>query len=182
MRILAVLFVVVLAGCAADPEKLNRVAVSETERMTKPSVQLSAFSDYELKPFVLSDAIAREEDKVKEAAKLEQKVKEKLAPLFAQWSSTSSVTPARTLVVQPELQKLKIVSGGARFFAGAFMGSSNIDMDLKLIDGRTGQVIAKPRIQRSASSLVGAWSVGQSDENLHDYITHITHQYILTSY
>ena len=86
------------------------------------------------------------------------------------------------MIVQPELVSLKIVSGGARFWAGAFAGSSSIDLDLKIVDSVTNQVIAKPRIARHAGAMTGAWSIGQSDENLHDYIASIVYQYLSKNY
>lgn len=78
--------------------------------------------------------------------------------------------------------RLRIVSGGARFWAGALAGGSYIDIDLRLIDGSTNNVIAKPRITKNAGAMTGGWSIGQSDKNLHDYIAHIVHEYFSTNY
>jgi len=83
MKKLSILILVFLAGCAADPAKLNAVAVEKSGRLAKPSKPFSAFFSYELKQFVLSDEVKIEADKVKQANILEQKIKEKLLPLFA---------------------------------------------------------------------------------------------------
>lgn len=182
MKKFTILFLVFLAGCAASPEKLEKVSVLEADRLAKPTKQLSTFASYQLRPMVLRKSLQGEESKVKQAAVLEQKIKKLLSPLFAKWSSSIGSGRSGTLIVQPELVSLRIVSGGARFFAGAFVGSSNIDMDLKLIDGQTNDVIAKPRITRHAGAMTGAWSIGQSDENLHDYIANIVYRYILKNY
>jgi hypothetical protein len=182
MKILSLILLVFLAGCAADPAKLDAVAATESLRLPKPSKPLSAFAAYELRPFVLSAAVTSETDKVAQADILEQKVKDKLLPLFADWSSSGGPSRSGTLIVQPELVKLKIVSGGARFWAGAFAGESSIDVDLRLTDSATNEVIAKPRITRDAGAFTGAWSIGKSDENLHDYIAHIIHQYMSSNY
>lgn len=182
MKKFAVLVLVFLAGCTATPEKLNKVAAIEANRAAKPSKPLSAFSSYELRPITLSDKIKSEPEKVEQAAVLDQKINEKLLPLFADWSSSDDTGRSGTLIVQPELVSLRIVSGGARFFAGAFAGGSKIDMDLVLIDSSTNDVIAKPRITKDAGAMTGAWSIGQSDKNLHDYISHIAYQYLLMNY
>ncbi len=182
MKKLTILIFVFLAGCAADPERLNLVAVDEANRLAKPSKPLSAFSSYELRPMILSRKVKSEAGKVKEAAILDQKIKKILSPLFAKWSSSAGSSRSGTLIVQPELVRLRIISGGARFWAGAFAGESNIDLDLRLIDGSTNNVIANPRIIKNASAMAGGWSIGQSDQNLHDYIAHIVHQYLSTSY
>ena len=58
------------------------------------------------------------------------------------------------------------------------MGESFIDLDLKLTDSATGQVVANPRVRRSASAMGGAFSIGATDRNLLDYITDIAHRYL----
>lgn len=182
MKKFAVLILVVLAGCAADPKKLNDVATSEAGHLAKPSKPLSTFSSYELKPFTLSDDVMKDDDKVEQAAVLEGKIKEKVLPLFATWSSSSSVGKTGTLVVRPAVVSLRIVSGGARFWLGALSGQSNIVLDMKLIDSSTNDVIATPRITRKAGAWAGGWSIGKSDKNLHDYITAIAHKYLVSNY
>ena len=177
-----VLFLLILTACAADPEKLNSVAEQEVTRLAPPSKPLSAFSDYELKPFVLWPEVASEAEKIREAEILEQAVQAKLLPLFSSWTASDDPERSGTLIVQPEVVELRIVSGGARFWAGIFAGDSHIDMDLKLIDATTEELIAKPRINRNAGAWAGAWSIGKSDDNLHEYIAHITHEYLASNY
>ena len=53
MKKLSLILFVFLAGCAAEPAKLYAVAVKESSRLGKPSKPLSAYSTYELKPFIL---------------------------------------------------------------------------------------------------------------------------------
>jgi hypothetical protein len=182
MKKLTLLIALLLAGCAASQEKLDSVAAVEATRLVESSKPLSAFAAYELKGMILSPEVAAKSDKVEQAAVLEQKIQEKLQPLFAEWSSSNEPGRSGTLIVQPELVKLRIVSGGARFFAGAFSGNSFIDLDLRLTDGATDSEIAKPRISKHAGAMGGAWSLGKTDTNLHDYIAHITHRYMVENY
>jgi hypothetical protein len=74
-------------------------------------------------------------------------------------------------------QRRRAILGG-----GAFAGESTIDLDLLLTDQASGQVLARPRVARSADAMTGAWSIGQSDDNLLDYITGIAYQYLVDSY
>ncbi len=78
--------------------------------------------------------------------------------------------------------KIRVISGGARFWAGALAGDSFIDMDLKLVDGATGESIAAVKIYRNASAMTGGWSIGKSDQNLDDYIVSIVHEYLSDNY
>ncbi len=174
--------VLLLTGCAADPEKLNSVAVEEAARLPKPTKAFATFADYELKPFVLSPAVTEDADKVVEAKILEEHISEKLLPLFDMWSRADPAERSGKLIVQPELVSIRIVSGGARFWVGAFAGDSNIDLDLKISEEEGGEVIAAPRIQRDADAMAGGWSIGKSDDNLHDYIAFITREYFETNY
>ena len=171
-----------MMGCSPSQESLNTTAQTESARLAKPSKPLSAFADYELKPMVLSAEVIEKADKVEESAILEAKIQEKLQPLFSEWTAADGSDRAGTLIVEARLVKLRIVGGGARFFVGAFAGDSFIDLDLTLIDGSDNSVIANPRIMRNADAMGGARSVGKTDDNLHDYIAYIVHQYMVDNY
>jgi hypothetical protein len=182
MRATILAFCLVITGCATSPETLSSVAKTEAARLAAPTQRLSTFAGYELKPMVLGEAVTMDRAKVEEAAVLERALKARIQPLIDQWTATGGTDRAGTLVIEPHLASLRVVSGGARFWAGAFAGDSSIDMDLLLTDQASGQVVSKPRITRSADAMTGAWSIGQSDDNLLDYITAITYQYLVDSY
>lgn len=182
MKKLTLLIALFMAGCTPSQESLNATAESEAARLTKPDKPLSAFASYELKPMTLSPEVTAKADKVEESAVLEAKIKEKLQPLFNEWSTSNKPDSSGTLIVRSELVKLRIVGGGARFFTGAFAGDSFIDLDLTLIDGSDNSVIARPRIVKNAGAMGGAWSVGKTDRNLHDYVAYIVHQYMVENY
>ncbi len=181
MKWFVTLLVLFLAGCAASQEDLNAVAVQESTRLTKPSVPLSTFASYELERMTTSAEIQDQPEKVEESAILAAKIEEKLQPLLAEWSASAGPNRQGILVIEPELARLRIVSGGARFWAGAWAGDSLIDLDLVLRDD-AGEVIARPRIVKGTGAWVGAWSVGQTDDNLHDYIANIVYQYMVDNY
>ena len=179
-----------LAGCSSsskstssDTNRIVAAAKSESSRLVAPSQPLSAFSNFELKPMELSAEIANRKEKVQMAKQLEDKLRTKLLPRIEEWKADgNSPRTAGTLVIQPKLRTLRIVSGGARMWVGAWSGESLIDMDLTLIDGKTGTVIANPRISRAASAMGGAWSGGATDKNLLNYIVEIAHQYLVDNY
>jgi hypothetical protein len=131
----------------------------------------------------LSPAVVQEHGKVEKAGELDAKMRQKLEPLFNEWKSAQpGLTRSGRLVVEPQLASLRVVSGGARFWAGGLAGDSHIDLDLSMTDGDTGQLIAKPRIAMRADGMTGAWSIGKSDTNLLDYITAVTYQYLKDHY
>jgi len=177
------LIIVFLAGCSASPSKLASVAKNESARLGVTARPLSEFSDFELKPMELSAGVAERNEKVKIAKQLEDSLRSRLLTLIEEWKADkASPRTVGTLVIQPKLQSLRIVSGGARFMIGAWSGDSIVDMNLELTDGKTGTIIANPRITQTASAMGGAWSVGSTDRNLLDYIVEIAYQYLVDNY
>ncbi len=172
-----------LISCASDPAKRQQVAIEETGRMQPTTEKLSSFNHFQLADMTLGPEVQERSEKVEIAEKLEEKLKEKLMPLISSWNSASgSGDSGRVLEIQTKIHTLHVVSGGARFFAGAFLGESHIDMDLVVVEKGTGKVVGQTRIRRASSAMAGAWSVGRSDRNLLDYIVDITHQYLVKNY
>lgn len=71
-----------------------------------------------------------------------------------------------TLLVESTLTDLRIVSGGARFWGGAFAGRSHMKMDVKLTDAKNGSLVVEKELMGVPGSLGGAWSMGASDRGL----------------
>ena len=182
MKAVLVFFIALLTACAADPEKVQAVADVESARLDRPTRPLSSFSAFELNPMVFSVAIKEEEGKLEEAQEFEQNLNDKLLPLLESWNAASNQGSSGALSIETELTGLRIVSGGARFWAGAFAGDSFIDMDLRLVDKGTGEEIANVRIQRNAGAMGGGWSIGKTDQNLDEYIVTIIYDYLSDNY
>ena len=82
MKIIYPLVFLILAGCAAAPEKLESVGRAESARLARPTKRFSSYAAYELRPMVLSEAVKRDEAKVAAAGELEAVVRAKLRPLL----------------------------------------------------------------------------------------------------
>lgn len=181
MRLMTISLMLLLTACAADPAKVQQVADEEAERLPAPSKKLSSFAEYELKSMTFADAIKAEEGKREEGQEFEQNLQAKILPLLQEWRE-SGAGGQGTLFIEPVLRKIRIISGGNRFWAGAFAGDSFIDMDLGLVDGATGESIGVVKVYRNASAMTGGWSIGKSDQNLDDYIVSIVHEYLSDNY
>jgi len=183
MRLISTLLIAgLLTACAADPAKIQNVAEVESDRLSPPSVPLSSFAAFELADMVYSETVLAEEKKVAEADEFQENLRVKLDPLLSGWNASPQEGASGTLSIQPSLRHLKIVSGGARFWAGAFAGDSYIDMDLVLVNKDSGDVVANIPIRRDADAMAGGWSVGKSDQNLDQYVTSIVHEYLSRNY
>ena len=180
------IFVILLAGlltaCAADPAKIEEVAVDEAARLNPPTKLLSMYKTFELQDMTFGEEIKVEDKKMAEAREFETAFKAKVGPLLETWNAVDRPSSQGQLSIRPHLARLRIVSGGARFWVGGMAGDSFIDLDLRLVDADTGVVVADVTIRRNADAMTGGWSVGKSDQNLDDYIVSITHEYLNDNY
>ncbi len=71
-----------------------------------------------------------------------------------------------TLVVDGYVEDLRIVGGGARFWAGAFAGKSHMDVKVVAHDAATGALVSEQLIQSDNNAFGAAWSFGASDRGL----------------
>jgi hypothetical protein len=178
----ALLITLLLAGCAASPEKLDTIAKKESMFMQSATEALSNFDRFVLEELSYSEAIADKPEKVEQVIELNKRFQTQIGPLVAEWNTKSAGNGGRTLEIKPHVQQLRVVSGGARFWVGAFAGKSEIDINMKLIEKETGKIIAQPRYTQDTDPLGGAWSIGATDRNLLDYIAHIARQYLVDQY
>lgn len=180
-KLLSCLSLLLLFGCAANPARLSQVASEESSRLLPTSEPLSSFSSFELQPMSRSAEVTSDPAKTRQANILEQKLRDELLPLLASWEKKGAGS-GRKLHVHPTLVRLRIVSGGARFWVGGMAGDSQIDLDLRLTEADTAKVIALNRINLGAGGMAGGWSVGATDRNLLDYVTATTKRYLEDNY
>ena len=167
----------------ATPSAGTAAAQQPTSGLPAPSQALSTFSDFELKPMTLADVVSRDRRKRTVASQLESRLRERVLSLLEEWKADkTSPRTGGTLVIQPQLQDLRIISGGSRWWGGAMAGGSYVTMTLQLIDGKTGAVIASPVISRSTNAAAGAWTVGALDRNLLHVVVEMSRQYLAENY
>jgi hypothetical protein len=178
-HLIPALLVLGLVACASDPAKRQEVAQTEATRMRAPEIALDSFDHFELAPIGTSPDVASDPRKVAVAQDLATRLEARLRPLLDQWNASAPAGAAkRTLMIQPTVASMHVVSTAARFWLGAMSGDSYIDLDLTLVDAQTKALVANQRIHRNANAMAGAWSFGASDRNLADYIVDIAYEYL----
>src|SRR6266516_4937389 len=177
--LIPVIAVAVLAGCASDPARREKLVKEHSATLPAPTAPLSSYGEFELKAMEMAEGVANDPAKAAVAKDLEARVQERMQPVLARWNAeTGGAGAAKKLIVQPRITNLRVIGGATRFFAGAFAGDSSIAMDLELRDAATSAVVAKPSIVRNANAFAGAYSVGSTDKNLLSYIADIATQYM----
>jgi hypothetical protein len=87
----------------------------------------------------------------------------------------------RTLFVDATVTSLRIVSGGARFWAGAMAGRSHMKIQVRLVDSETKSPVAEKELFGAPSAMGGAWSVGGTDKALPSRMGILLGDYILSN-
>jgi hypothetical protein len=77
-----------------------------------------------------------------------------------------TIQSGKNLLVESTLTDIRIVSGAARFWAGAMAGRSHMKIYVKLIDATSGTIVAEKELVGVPSGLGAAYSMGASDRNL----------------
>lgn len=182
MSRIALFLCLALAACHASPKRVEDVARTESARMVQATKKLSTFAEYELAPMVLAPAVKEDAKKVAGAADMESRIKTRVEPLLAQWRAAPKDGRSGTLVIEPQLAGFRVISGGARFWAGGMAGDSAIDLDVVLSEKGAAQPMTRARIALGANAAAGGWSVGASDRNLVEYVVATFEQYLKDNY
>lgn len=106
-----------------------------------------------------------------------------MGPIIEQWNKDATGgSRGQTLVIEPRIEKLKVVSGGARFWAGAFAGDSSVVMKFKIVEQPSGKQLAEPEFYQRAAAMSGAWTFGGQDKDMLQRIVALANHYLETNY
>ena len=86
-----------------------------------------------------------------------------------------------TLLVKAQITEMRIVSGSARFWGGAFAGSSNINLKIKLIDASSGNEVREKELSSATNPFAAAWTMGATDKSLPSDMGKILAEYLLVA-
>jgi hypothetical protein len=76
----------------------------------------------------------------------------------------------RTLQITPSIEKIHIVSTGARIWVGVMAGGSDIVMHVDYRDSSTGEVIANPDFWKGNNAWSGGSTWGSTDNQIRDAV------------
>jgi len=93
-------------------------------------------------------------------------------------SSAAGGNRAGALLVKAKITDMRMVSGAARFWGGAWAGASFINVDLKLIDASTKAVVREKKVESANNAWAAAWNMGSSDRSLPADMGKILAEYI----
>ncbi len=179
---LACIFALMLSSCLITPIDPTHLGGQDASVLPAPSVPLSAFTDFELKPLDATEAVQADADKKRAAALLEAKLKARLSPLFERWHASADTRKRRVLIIEPLVVRLRVVGMLNRVVSGGYARDSFVDLNLYLRDGPDGDALATARISSSANASTASWTLGAPDRNLLDDIVEVAYRYVSQSY
>jgi len=84
------------------------------------------------------------------------------------------------LEIKSKVTGMRIVSGSARFWWGAAAGTSDMIVEIKLIDSKSGKVLRERTLSTANNPFGAVWAGGSSDRSLPADMGKIVATYILT--
>jgi hypothetical protein len=168
-------FLALACGVAQGKDVIRAAGTSNPP----PSEALVAFDRYELKPVVLASEYSSHNANKAALASFQRNLDERVGNWVEEQNARpTSHEPMRTLIIEPRIEKIRFIGKGARFWAGAFAGSSQVLVKVKMTDQATGVVIAEPEFYQHARGMAGAWTFGAADNSMLIRVASMTLQYL----
>lgn len=161
----SVLLLIALTACAGRQTQPETAAAQEA---TAPEVVPLAksyskvlFYSFSSTPDIAKDYPSAAAD-VQHSAMTALSMKNK----FKQVGVAKGKTDARSLLLKVKVTELRIVSSAARIWGGVFAGSSNVNLDVQLIDGATGKTVRQEQLSSANNAWAASYSGGSTDQSL----------------
>jgi hypothetical protein len=146
--------------------KVDPPKIAEDARNPPPTVALNTFQRFELSPIAMGAPWAGQNANEDARKNLQANIDLRANPVVAEWNAKPAGDAPRTLKIEPEIVYIRFITGGKRFFGGAFAGSSGVLLKMKLSDAATGEVIAEPQIYQRANAFSAAYTFGAMDKHM----------------
>ena len=184
IRFVASLAIFLAVACApihawADEKPDGQPAASDNP---PPTLSLDNFHRFEMAPIVMSAPFAGQKGNEVAKERLQANLDLRANPLLAEWNAKPAGDAPRTLKIQPSIRYIRFITGGKRFFAGAFAGGSSILINVNMVDAASGEVIASPEFYQHANALGAAWSYGATDKTMLIRISTMVTEYLRNNY
>lgn len=171
-----------VAGPVVAKTKVEAPKFSEDAKNPAPAGALSAFQRFEMSPVKMGPPFDEYDANKAAVQNLEANLAERAKPLLAEWNAKPAGDAPRTLKIEPEIGYIRFITGGKRFFGGAFAGDSGILLKLKLSDAATGELIGEPQFYQRAGAFSATYTFGAMDKHMIIRISGMVANYLKLNY
>ena len=176
---LGLIFVIalVITGCATHYIKPTTV------QNPPPTEKFAGFGRFELQRVELDSSYSGQSANQRATARIQEHFDARVAPIVEKWNRATPQSEApRILRIEPRIEHLKFIGGGARFWVGPIAGSSAVIMKVKYIDKASGKLVAEPEFFQRAAAWSGAFTVGGQDNAMLARIVTLVADYTSRNY
>jgi hypothetical protein len=154
------------AAMPVQAAKIDPPKIAEDARNPPPSVALNTFQRFELAPIAMGAPWAGQNANEDARKNLQANIDQRANPVIAEWNAKLAGDAPRSLKIEPEIVYIRFITGGKRFFGGAFAGNSGVLLKLKFSDTATGEVVAEPQFYQRANAFSAAYTFGAMDKHM----------------
>ena len=174
--------VIIIAGLAINGCATRYIKPS-TVQNPPPAEKFSAFTRFELQRVSLDPSYAGQDANQRATTRIQEYFDSRLSPVVDKWNRAAPAAgSARALVIEPRIEHIKFIGGGARFWVGPIAGSSAVIMKVKYIDKASGKVISEPEFFQRAAAWSGAFTIGGQDNAMLARIVTLVADYTSRNY
>lgn len=171
-----------IAVPAVAKPKVEPPKIAEDAKNPPPKTALNAFQRFEMSPVTMGPPFDEYEANKLAMQKLQVNIDERVNPLLAEWNARPAGDAPRTLKIDSEIAYIRFITGGKRFFGGAFAGGSGILLKLKLTDAATGEVVGEPQFYQYANAFSATYTFGAMDKHMLIRMSGMVANYLKSNY
>ncbi|MEO7013377.1 MAG: hypothetical protein ABI127_03650 [Dokdonella sp.] len=148
-----------------------------------PVEVFSAFDRFELAKVAMGSPYAGQPANDRALLDLQTDIDKRIPAWVAEKNAQPAKSdPPRVLLIEPRVEKIRFVSTGARFWAGAFSGKSQVLLKVRISDQATGTLIAEPEFYQQAAGMAGAWTFGAADKTMLERAASLVADYLQANF
>jgi len=142
-----------------------------------PANALVGYDKYELAPLAMGPPYEGQGPNEKAKVKMQGFLTAETGVIVDGWNQKAQGSAkGQSLKIEPRVEKIKFIGGGARFWAGALAGDSYVVIKVRLTEQPSGKLLGEPEFYQRASAMSGAWTFGgQDNDMLHRVIVLFDH-------
>ncbi|HZH42483.1 MAG TPA: hypothetical protein VEY50_00115 [Lysobacter sp.] len=170
-----------LSAVAVPARAQEAPKIADNAQNPPPKAPLNRYQRFELAPVAMGAPYTEHETNRVALERLQANIDLRAKPVVDEWNAKAAAG-GRTLKIQPEIRYIRFITGGKRFWGGAFAGDSAILLKVRMADAASGEVIAEPEFYQRANAMGAAWSFGATDKHMLIRMSAMLEHYLRSNY
>jgi len=179
-----IILTLMISGCATPSIKDAAIHRDQVAILKPPEIKFGAFEKIYFRSTGINSALASHSANQKALVKINQHLFYRLFPIFPSLTLIEANEQLdgldkNSLLIEPFVDDIRLIGGGARFLAGALAGDSRVTLRVTFTDLSQDKIIASPAFYQRAAAMVGHWLGDSHDQTMLTRIGDLASEYIL---